>query len=138
MALLKILHFWALAAGLGFSLAGLVMMAMSKGAAPEAGAVVMKTRARLAQLSGAAIVVLWITGLWMWLTVYSGAMGQWLAFKLLCVLALTCVSAYMNFVIYRAARGGPRPVPARMAYLAKVAAGLAALIVVLAVLAFRG
>ena len=136
MALLKILHFWALAAGLGFGLAGLVMMAMAKGAAPEAGAVVTKTRARLAQLSGAAIVVLWITGLWMWLTVYGGVVGPWLAVKLLGVLALTGVSAYMNFALHRAARGGPRPVPARMAHLAKVAAGLAALIVVLAVLAF--
>lgn len=138
MALLKILHFWALAAGLGFGLAGLVMMAMAKGAAPEAGAVVTKTRARLAQLSGAATVVLWITGLWMWLTVYGGVVGPWLAVKLLGVLALTGVSAYMNFALYRAARGGPRPVPARMAQLAKVAAGLAALIVVLAVLAFGG
>lgn len=136
MALLKILHFLALATGLGFGLAGLVAMRVSAGAPPEALATVMKLRARLGQLSGLSILVLWITGIWMWLSVYGSAMSTVLALKILCVVALTAVSGYLNYAGFRAARGGPRPDPARMALLARTASGLAALIVVLAVLAF--
>lgn len=138
MALLKILHFLALATGLGFGLAGLVAMRVSTGAPPEAMPTVMKLRARLGQLSGLSILVLWFTGLWMWLSAHDGTLTAIFALKILGAIALTVVSGYLNYAGFRAARGGPRPDPARMALLARTAAGLAALIVVLAVLAFGG
>lgn len=136
MILLKILHLLAMAVGVGFGLAGLVIMGVTKARGREAMGLAMPLRARLGQLSALALLLLWVTGVWMWLALHGGGLGLWFGLKLLLVIGLTVVAALLNIAGFRAARGGPRPDPVRMQRLSLIAAGLSVTIVVLAVLAF--
>lgn len=138
MTAIKILHLLAMATGVGFGLASLVMARVAAGADTAAVPTVMKVRMRLGQLGLLSLLILWATGLYLFHALYGGAASGMFMAKIAVVIALTALSAWLNFVSLRAARGGPRPDPARMAQLAKAAAALAVLAVILAGLAFGG
>ncbi|MDA7426899.1 hypothetical protein PGB28_00405 [Primorskyibacter aestuariivivens] len=136
MAAIKILHLLAMASGVGFGLAGLVIARVSAGADPAATPTVMKIRMRLGQGGFLSLVILWATGIWLWQTTHGGAVSALFLSKIAVVILLTMLSGWMNVISLRAARGGPRPDPARMAQMARAATALAVLAVILAGLAF--
>lgn len=136
MTAIKILHLLAMASGVGFGLASLVIARVSAGADPAAMPTVMKIRMRLGQGAFLSLLILWATGLWLWQSVHGGAVTGIFGAKIAVVILLTVLSGWMNLVVLRAARGGPRPDPARMAQMAKAASALAVLAVILAGLAF--
>lgn len=138
MTAIKILHYLAMASGVGFGLASLVIARVGAGADPAALPALMKIRMRLGQGAFLSLLVLWLTGLWLWQSLHGGALSGLLGAKIAVVILLTGVSGWMNILSLRAARGGPRPDPARMAQMGKAATALAVLAVILAGLAFGG
>lgn len=128
LILLKSLHLLALAIGLGLGVAGLVIGAMSK--SPE---VTRPIQRRLSRIAFAALILLWITGLWMVAQGYTFAtLSLWFWLKMVVVVAMTGAAVTAQVLLL-----WPRPdTPALLKKLTHIVAGSAALAVILAVLAF--
>jgi hypothetical protein len=137
---LRILHFLALAAGIGGGLAS--MLAARQGAdpasGPEARAALGRLRLRLSRVTAGAVALLWLSGIAL---VHAGWTG-WGALpglfwaKLAFVAALTAITLRAQQLVLRAGRSGtPPPAPA-MARLGQGAMGSALAALVLAVVAF--
>ena len=129
MLTLKALHILALAAGLGLGLANLVIGAMS--ADP---AITRPIQKRLSRVAFAALIVLWITSVWMAVIAYTlSTLPFWFWVKILVVLAMTAAAVTAQVALIRA----PDPeTPARLKRLTHIVTGSAALAVILAVIAF--
>ncbi|PQO23035.1 hypothetical protein C2I36_10045 [Rhodobacteraceae bacterium WD3A24] len=136
---LKIIHFLSFAVGIGGGvaslLAGLAMRTAGGGAPALAG-----LQRRLGRASAVAIVLLWITGVWMLYAVYGGwgGMSGWFWIKIVAVVGLTAVSARMQWLSITAQRSGTPPAPRIMAGLGAAANLLAIAAVIIAVIAFTG
>ena len=130
IATLKILHFLALAIGLGGGVASAIVGAKITANNPATGAPVQKLLGRMAF---AALIVLWITGIWLYRTLYPGAVpSPWFWIKMAAVLVLTAAALAAQ---YTAFNPGP-DTPARMKRLGMITTGAAALSVIFAGLAF--
>ncbi len=130
LALLKIVHFLALAIGLGGGIANAIIGAKITTREPAMGGPVQKL---IGRLSFGALILLWITGLWMLFGYYGFAnLSLWFWVKILAVLGLTAagVSAQLTML-----KPGP-DTPAKMKRLGMIMTGSASLAVVFAVLAF--
>lgn len=134
---LKIIHLLGLAAGLGFGLANVVAMqrmASTPEAARPALAALIKLNGRIAF---GGIVLLWLTGLWLYLTKYAGApLGAAFHAKLTVVVVLTALAAYAQWLLLRAERTGTPPPANIMRLISRTVPALAIAAVVLAVIAF--
>lgn len=129
LAILKIVHFLALAAGLGGGIANAVIGATAARKAPE---VAGPLQLRIGRVSFVALVLLWITGLWMafgWHGV--GTLGLWFWVKMLAVLALTAAAVAAQLAIRNPGPG----TPARMRTLGQIMLAASTLAVIFAVLA---
>ena len=128
MLTLKAPHILALATGLGLGLANLVIGAMS--ADP---AITRPIQKRLSRVAFAALIVLWITGIWMAVIAYTlSTLPFWFWVKILVVLAMTAAAVTAQVALFR-----PGPdTPARLKRLTHIVTGSAALAVILAVIAF--
>lgn len=130
IATLKIVHFLALAVGLGGGVANAVMAAMG-GKARE---VVGPMQARIGQLGFGAVVLLWLTGLWLFASGQTlGTVGLMFWLKILAVLVLTA-AAVANQLARR--RLPPEQYAARAPVLGQIMGISATLAVIFAVLAF--
>jgi len=129
-ALLKIVHLLALAIGLGGGIANAIIGAKITARDPALGAPVQKL---IGRLSFAALILLWITGLWMIFGYYAlSSLSLWFWVKILAVLALTTAGVIAQLAVLK-----PGPdTPAKMKKLGMAMTGLSTLAVIFAVLAF--
>jgi uncharacterized membrane protein len=134
---LKALHLLGLVVALGFGLANIVAMQRTP-IAPEAArptmAALMKLNSRIAF---AGIVLLWLTGLWLYFSKYSGAtLGGAFHAKLTVVVVLTVLATYAQWLILCAERSGAPPPANIMRLIGRSVPALAVAAVVLAVIVF--
>lgn len=136
MLILKIIHLLAVATGVGFGVAGLLIAGWVAGKPPAQMPMVPMIRMRLGQLGFISLLVLWITGLWMYFAHYE-TVTMPIAFhlKLGAATLLLLISATLQVVMLRAKRAGTPP-PPFAAGAAKVATASALLALILAVIAF--
>jgi uncharacterized membrane protein len=131
LAALKIVHFLALAVGLGGGVANGIVGAM---AGPRDPAVAGQIQRRIGRLSFAALVLLWVTGVAM---VATGPgldlLGGWFWLKMAAAVVLTAaaVTVQVSVLALPAPRAAARARP-----LGRVMTAAASLAVVFAVLAF--
>jgi len=125
---LKIIHFLALAVGLGGGVANQVLAAKA-GGRPEVARPVQRTISRVAF---AALVLLWVTGLWMAWGRPVASLGPWFWVKMAAVLGLTGAAVTAQLAVLRPGPG-TRALLKKLGIWMTVASTLA---VVFAVLAF--
>ncbi|MCG6882875.1 MAG: hypothetical protein LJE62_03865 [Silicimonas sp.] len=129
-ALLKIVHFLALAIGLGGGIANAIVGAKITSRDPAMGAPVQKL---IGRLSFGALILLWVTGLWMLFGYYGFSdLSLWFWVKILAALGLTAAGVTAQLAMLKP---GPET-PAKMKKLGMIMTGAATLAVILAVLAF--
>jgi len=134
MALLKILHFLALAVGIGGGIANGIVVATASANDP---ALVGAIRSRIGRAGFVALITLWITGVWM---AFAGGyadsgMGFWFWAKMFFVLVMTACSLTIQITMRRPSPGAAAR--ARAQTLSKVILACAILAVVCAVIEFR-
>lgn len=136
--LLLALHLLAAIIGVGTSVYMLALGARLAGS-PDAPTVMRYAGANASKLGPWSLVVLWITGLW--LTIAYGlaeAGGTWFWVKIAFVVVLSGLVGYTQMLQSKVRRGGDlRPVQELMKTVSPIMTGIAVLIVVFAVLAFR-
>ncbi len=128
MLTLKILHLIALAIGLGLGIANILIGAMSS--APDITRPIQK---RISRVAFAALILLWITGIWMVTSAHPlSTLPLWFWIKILVVIAMTAAAITAQIALLR-----PRPdTPARVKTLGNIVTGSACLAVIFAVLSF--
>ncbi len=129
-ATLKILHFLALAIGLGGGVANYVIGVM---AGPDGAPVTRPIQKRISRIAFVALILLWITGIWMVSTTYTlSGLPFWFWVKILVVLGMSVAAVAAQAALLR-----PEPeTPAKVKKLGMLVTGAATLAVVLAVLSF--
>jgi len=125
---LKIIHFLALAVGLGGGVANAIVGAKITSQAPPLGGPVQRL---LGRLSFVALIVLWLTGLWMAFGTTGLDGSVWFWIKIIVVLAMTTAA-----VAAQVAQMRGTATPDLMKKLGMGITAGAALAVVFAVLAF--
>jgi hypothetical protein len=136
--LLIILHFLGFSAGIGGSLANLIIGRIAAGSDPSARPALGRAARGIGLLATGGLVLLWLTGV----TLVQVGWDGWAALpalfwaKLAMVVILTAASALMNANVILALRRGTPPPPARMAMLGRLGAGAAVLALILAVVTF--
>ena len=135
--ILIILHLFGFGAGVTTSVGNLVMMRLiqsSPGDAPVLG----RVPPLLARVGQVGLALLWVTGLILVWTRWDGPenMPQAFWYKILCVVLLTGVVAFLDLTIRRV-RNGDRAAAARLPLFGRIAAALLLLVVVFAVVAFN-
>lgn len=134
---LKTLHYLAFCLGIGGGTANLMAARLQSGTGDEGKASLGALRRQLAFASGLAIVLLWLTGIGLVISLRP-EIGAWpILFwvKLLVAVALTAVIGKVQYLILGAKRLGP-PDPATLKKLVHAAVGLATLALILAIAAF--
>jgi len=130
LAILKILHFLALAIGLGGGVANLVI---GKMAGADGAPVTRPIQKRIGRVSFGALLLLWITGIWMlslgWRIEFLPLLF-WI--KIIAVLAMTAAAVTAQLALLRPGPG----TPARLKTLGLIVTSAAGLAVVFAVLSF--
>lgn len=135
---LKIIHFLALAAGVGGGMANGIIGARAAAADPAVKPVLGGLSGLIGRISAGALVLLWITGIALIYLAYDGWATLPGAFwvKLVFVVVLSLLSLRMNLYVMQAARAKTPPPAARMKMLGQGASLASLLIVVFAVIAF--
>ena len=135
IGLVKFLHFLGLMLGAGGGFGAMVIagaLRRTPGAAPQLGAL----RPIFGRLSLAGIVLIWLTGLWLYFGLYAAApIGTAFSAKLVAAAALLAVVLTLTVVQARARKRGTPP-PAWVPRLGMAAPVLTLLAVALAVVAF--
>lgn len=135
LILMKMLHLFGLMLGAGGGMGSmfLAMQARRLDGPPPPALAALRRRFGMAGFIG--ILLLWVTGLWMWLSVYDGALlGPAFVLKLVVAAFILGVGIFGFVAMQRATPGSPPPaLLRRLGPLSGVAAYLA---VALAVLVF--
>lgn len=133
---LKTIHFMSLAAGIGIGISSMILgirAARSEGAAIGA---LRSAQGVLGRVALGAIILLWITGIWMWQAYHGGATSLSFTAKIVFVVVLTALSSTMTVKGIIFARGG-RPIDPIFAKRMGMAMGLMGILAVTtAVIAF--
>lgn len=137
IAFMKILHLFGLMLGAGGGM-GSAMVGIQASRAdgpPPPALLALRKNFALAALIG--ILLLWITGLWMWLVDYRDAwLGTAFALKLAAAAAILAILVAARLAMARTAPGSPPP--GWLQRLGPVSGLLAYVAVALAVIAFSG
>lgn len=138
--LAKILHFLSFSVGIGGGVAAMLAGIRAKSAAAEAGPALRGLQKIIGRISFGAIVLLWITGIYMVYALKGGWGGLGTAFwlKMAAVVVLTGASLTAQYYSLTAAGRDPAVMGARMAKIGMTASASAILAVILAVFAFAG
>lgn len=131
------LHYLSLAVGIGGGAATAVMAGMTKGADPAIAGHVGKVQSRVGDIGFGAIILLWITGIWM-VADHGGyaAMPAAFTYKMAGVVTLTLALLAMQVVKRRAMAKGQPPAASTMEGLGRIALLSAIFTVVMAVISF--
>jgi hypothetical protein len=135
-AILLILHFLGLAAGLSAPIGNTIVMRLIR-AAPADAPVLGKIPPMLARVGHTGLALLWLTGIIMVWTIYGGPQNMPAAFwwKLACVVLVTIAVGLIDMTL-KAIRSGDRAKAARLPILGAAAGGFTVLAVIFAVIAF--
>jgi uncharacterized membrane protein len=116
---LFIVHLLSLAAGAGASLASGIVAPYAAAATRESREQLWSIQTKLSRVGAAAIVLLWITGLWMLYAKFGGFAGLPATFhvKLAFVVLITLAIGALHVQMARSKRTGVPPAPALMAAL---------------------
>ncbi len=112
LSLLKFVHFLSLAAGIGIGIANMVLGIRAAAAEGPVMGALRSAQGVLSKIALAAIVLLWITGFWMWQAFYGGDASALFTAKIAAVIVLTGLSVDLNRRGVRAAKGGTPMDPA--------------------------
>jgi hypothetical protein len=108
--LIKFLHFFGLMLGAAAAIGNFAVarqVKLSRGAPP---AQLLALRPFFARTALVAIILLWLTGLWLYFDAYSGvALGLAFHFKLGCAVLLLAAIVTVNVIVQRSAAGKPPP-----------------------------
>ena len=110
--ILKIIHFLSLAAGIGVGVANMVIGIRAATAEGLVIGALRGTQGALGRISFIAILLLWVTGLWLWFGYHDTAASPLFIAKIIFVLILTAASLDMNIRGMKAAKSGPPIDPA--------------------------
>ncbi|MGR3291382.1 MAG: hypothetical protein ACU0C9_09345 [Paracoccaceae bacterium] len=135
---LKIIHFLGLILGIGGGIANAIAATKLSGLPPQARPVVGGFRAALGKMSTIGLVLLWLTGISLLVSLDTDILlsDQTFLLKLAAVIVLTGFSVTANMTVMSARRSGKPPEPARMKKIGIGATVFGLLALVLAVLAF--
>jgi hypothetical protein len=112
LELLKIIHFLALAVGVGIGAANMVLgLRAAKAEGPAIGAL-RQAQGALGRVAFGAIVLLWASGIWLWAGYNNATTDPLFLAKIGFVVILTGLSIDLNLRGLRAARGGTPMDPA--------------------------
>ncbi len=135
LTFMKILHLFGLMLGAGGGLGSMMVGIQAKRAEgpPPPALLALRKNFALAALTG--VLLLWVTGLWMWLVDYSGAwLGTAFALKLLAAAAILAILIAARIAMARTAPGSPPP--AFLQRLGPISGLLSYIAVALAVIVF--
>lgn len=137
---MKVLHYLALAAGLGMSSANVLLgLRMAR----HGDAAVRGELAALQRLFGLiglnAVLVLWASGAALYFMIYGGEAppGAWFHAKIGFAVLLTVTVLFLRMMLWRAASYGMPPSPLAMRWGGRIVPLLAVVAVICAVAAFR-
>ena len=135
--LLKIIHFLSLAVGIGIGVANMVIGIRLRKAQDETAQFVRATQGVLGQIALGAIILLWLTGIAMWIEWHRMRADSAFLVKIVAVIILTAVSVDLNIRGARARRGQGQPPSLAFMRRAGMVSGLMSVIaVIFAVIAF--
>ena len=135
--LLKIIHFLSLAVGIGIGVANMVIGIRLRKAQDETAQFVRATQGVLGQIALGAIILLWLTGIAMWVEWHQMRADSAFLVKIVAVIILTAVSVDLNIRGARARRGqGQPPSPAFMRRAGMISGLMSVIAVIFAVIAF--
>lgn len=137
--LLMTLHFLSLAVGIGGGVASAIAGAQSAKAEPPGAMALGKLQSQVGNVGYGALILLWITGIWMVYAKYGGFGDLPASFnlKMLGVLGLTAALTAMQVVKRRAMAAGGPPNASTMKMLGQLALLSAVFTIVMAVLTFN-
>ena len=134
--LLLILHFIAMAVGVGGSASSMITGITAGGLPPEARPSLGLVQRRIGIAASISLAVLWITGIWLVLRL-GEELSPLFTLKILAVVILTGISARMQFLSLRATKSKTPPPPKTMRVLGMLGLATSMTIVILAVLSFN-
>ena len=136
---LLILHFVALAAAMGGGFSNIIAKKQMPKADPATYPGFRIAAGAVGKMATLGLLVLWITGIWLGLLKFGGfgAFPAMLWTKLLFVTVLTGFSASLNIMIIKSQKAGTPPDSKKVDTHAHSIAGLAIVIVILAVFTFN-
>ncbi len=103
---LKIIHFMSLAAGIGIGISSMILgIRAARSEGPAIGAL-RSAQGVLGRVAFGAIILLWITGIWMWQAYRGGVTNVSFDAKIAFVVLLTALSLTMTVKGIIFARGG--------------------------------
>lgn len=129
LLLLKFIHYLGFSIGLGCGLSAIVCGLMLK-AEPAVAAPIVK---RLGRLSFSGLVLLWITGPWLYSSLYPAGAGVTFILKMIVVVALTLAALTLQYLILK---GPTAASPTTRLRVSLFANGCSALAILLALIAF--
>ncbi len=136
--LLKIIHLLSLAVGIGIGVSNMVIGLRLRGAQGETAQFMRATQAVLGQIALGAIILLWLTGIAMWVEWHQLRADSAFLVKIVAVIILTAVSVDLNIRGARARRGQAQPPSPSFVRRAGMISGLMSVIaVIFAVIAFN-
>ncbi len=136
-ALMDILHYVAFSIGIGGGVASMIIGIRMKRAEAAAAPTLAGIQKTIGRTSFGALIVLWLTGLWMVSTRFGwGALPWAFWIKFAAVLGLTGFALTAQWFALQAGRTGTPPAPATMAKLGMGLNACALLALIFAVIAF--
>jgi hypothetical protein len=135
--ILLILHFFGFGAGMAASVGNFTVMQLIQ-ASPGDAPALSKVPPVLARVGQVGLGLLWLTGLVMVWSIWGGPGNLDWAFwvKIVCVILLTAAVVYIDLTVKKV-RAGDTAAAATLPLFGRAAAGLLALIVIFAVIAFN-
>lgn len=136
LVVMKILHLFGLMIGAAGGMGGMMVAIQARRAEGPPAAELSALRPRFAAMTLAGVTLLWLTGLWLWITHYDGALlGAAFLIKLALAAFLLAVAVAAYSTARRAMPGTPPP--ALLQRLGPLAGLSSFLAVVFAVYIFR-
>lgn len=140
LILAKIVHFLSFSIGIGGGVAAMLAGIRAKSAAAEAVPVLRGVQKTLGRISFGAVVLLWVSGIFLVYAIKGGWSGLGTIFwlKIAAVVILTVASLTGQYFALTAARRDPAIMGPRMAKIGMTASSAAVAALILAVIAFAG